>query len=98
MSEPIKTPGLRPKTDTRRRNLLLVVGFLLFIHGFIAILLELVAVKIPYLLFLDAFGATLGFFLKILMTVGGITLAFLARTNDEGYDEYFDGKKIRAKR
>ena len=88
-------PGIPPKTDTRGRNLLLFVGFVLFLHGFVAILLELVAVKVPYLLFLDAFGAIIGFFFKILLTVGGLIMAFMARIDDEAYDEHFDGPRQR---
>jgi hypothetical protein len=91
-----KKPGQSPKTDTRGRNLWLLLGFVLFIHGFVAVVLELVAVKVPYLLFLDAFGAGLGFFLKIAMTIGGLVMAFLARTDDSAYDEHFDGRDRRA--
>ena len=91
MPDSSKLPASARKTDTRKRNLMLVFGFLLFLHGFVAIFLELVAVKVPYLLFLDAFGAGLGFFLKIAMGIGGLALAFLARTDDDSYDEHFDG-------
>jgi hypothetical protein len=85
--------AIRSKTDTPVRNLLVIIGFLLFILGMTSLVLDFVGVKIIVLAWLDYFGAIAAFGIKLLMAVVGITMAVGARTSAEEYDEFFDGKK-----
>lgn len=78
------------KNDNTRRNLLMLISFLLFVSAFVAILLELVGVKAPYLAWLDVFGRLPSFIIKLLMMAFGIALAFGANLRNEDSDEYID--------
>lgn len=65
----------------RSKNLISFLGFVFFILGFTSIGLALVGINLTFLLWLDHWGAGIGFFLKILMTMAGFILIYLAQTD-----------------
>ncbi len=65
------------------KNIITVIGFILFLSGMYALSLSLVGAKFTPLLFLEKLGGTASFFIKILMVLVGVLLIFLSRTNTE---------------
>lgn len=80
-----------------RKSLLMLGGFLLFLIGFIGIVVNMVGLRFAltdWMYFLV--GPTIGFSIKILMVLCGIVLVVLANGNDEDrFDEYFDGNAFK---
>ena len=77
--------------DTRKRNTLLIIGFLFFIVGIIAFLLDLIGIKIVFLQWMDRLGAAASFGLKIVMLIIGVTLALASRMDlNAKTDEYLE--------
>ncbi len=68
---------------TRNRTALLVIGFLLAGIGFLSIVLSLIGLQFSFLVWLDAAGKGLGFLLKIILTLVGFVLIYLAYGNFE---------------
>ena len=66
-----------------RPTILLIVGFLLFIFGFLALVLMLVGLQLSFLAFIDTSGRLLGFVIRLLMVFGGVVLMYLARSSFE---------------
>lgn len=60
-----------------------LIGFLLFIFGITSIIMTLVGVRWVFLSWLEVGGRLPAFVLKIIMTIGGILLIILARTDWE---------------
>jgi len=62
-----------------------VTGFLLFLFGFISMVLYLFAggVRLSFLSFIDNFGSTTGFVIRLLMIFGGMILFYVSRTEEE---------------
>jgi hypothetical protein len=80
-----------------RKNLMTIGGFLLFLLGFIGIVVNMVGLNfaltdwVSYIV-----GSTFGFIFKVLLIIGGIVMVILAYGNDEDrYDEYFDGNAFK---
>ncbi|MDB4505647.1 MAG: hypothetical protein P8M17_04235 [Saprospiraceae bacterium] len=65
------------------KNIITLIGFILFLSGMYALSLSLVGAKFTPLLFLEKLGGTASFFIKILMVLVGVLLIFLSRTNTE---------------
>lgn len=61
----------------------ILLGFLLFIFGITSIIMSLVGVRWVFLSWLEAGGPLLAFVLKIIMSIGGVLIVVLARTNWE---------------
>ncbi len=58
-----------------------LIGFFLVVSGFLSLALSLVGVKLAWLLWIDAAGASLGFLFRILMVLLGFVLVYLAQSN-----------------
>ena len=69
-----------------KKDLLTLLGFLLFVFGFLAIILSIVGVNLAFLVWMTKFGQLTAFLLKILMIVGGVIIVVLARTDWEQDD------------
>jgi len=65
------------------KNIITVIGFILFLSGMYALSLSLVGAKFTPLLFLEKLGGTASFFIKIVMVLVGVLLIFLSRTKTE---------------
>jgi hypothetical protein len=61
----------------------LILGFILFLFGFLALILSLVGLQFSFLAFIDGAGRTFGLLARILMIFGGVTLMYIARSKFE---------------
>ena len=71
-----------------KRGLYTLIGFLLFIVGTLALLIELVGVSFGFLGFLNYLGRMGAFLAKVFMILGGIVLVVLANENENARDEF----------
>jgi hypothetical protein len=62
-----------------RATILLIVGFLVFLAGFISLVLMLVGLQLSYLVFIDTWGRSVGLVIRLLMIFGGVVLVYLMR-------------------
>ena len=63
------------------------IGFLLFILGFVSLVLSLVGLKLSFLTWIDGPGAVFGFVVRVLMIVGGIVVVYLTTTDWRNQEE-----------
>lgn len=68
----------------KRKGLWTFIGFLLFLYGFLALVLSLIGVQLSFLTWIDAPGALFGFVTRILMIMFGFAIVYLARTDFSG--------------
>ncbi len=66
-----------------RAMFFLILGLLLFLFGFVALVLLLIGARISFLAFIDAGGATLGLVIRLLMIFGGLMLVYVFRNKFE---------------
>jgi len=62
---------------------LMVLGLLLFLFGFVALVMLLIGARISFLAFIDAGGPTLGLVIRLLMIFGGLFLVYIYRNKFE---------------
>jgi len=62
----------------RSRLILLIIGFLLFVTGFISFTLILIGGNLSYLAWIDRPGTPQGIIIRILMIGGGLVMAYMA--------------------
>jgi hypothetical protein len=78
----------------KNKSLYTILGFVLFMLGFISIVVNMVG--LPFMLtdwIYLILGKTIGFFLKIVMIIAGVVIVVAnLNSNDDDFDEYFDGK------
>ena len=67
-----------------------ILGFSLFIIGFLALFLMIVGVQLSYLTWIDANGRLLGFIIRLMMIVTGAIIIYLTQTNWRNVDEEDD--------
>lgn len=67
----------------RFKNLLTALGFFCFIIGMLSIFLGIVGVYLSFLSPLEKLGNLPAFLIKLALAVGGLVLAYLARTDWE---------------
>ena len=70
-----------------KKTIWVTAGFLLFIIGFIALVLSLVGAKLSYLTWIDAPGPLFGFLLRILMIVGGVVIVYMSVSDWRNQEE-----------
>lgn len=68
---------------SKKRTLFLVVGFALFLYGFLAIVLQFIGLQLTFLTWIDKGGQLLGFTLRLIMVIAGIAIAYAANTDWE---------------
>jgi hypothetical protein len=66
------------------KNLFTIVGFLLVVIGFLSMIVSVVGLKFSFLLFLETWGALVGFVLKLFIIITGFILTYLGQTNFSG--------------
>lgn len=67
-----------------------IIGFILFVLGFLALVLQMVGVQIAFLTWLDNWGGGTGLFLRVLMIVAGLVIVIVTRSNEQTHDEFFN--------
>ncbi|MBT8188797.1 MAG: hypothetical protein KJO29_00090 [Bacteroidia bacterium] len=65
-----------------KRNILTILGFLIFFFGFMALIFSLVGIRFTFLKFIDAPGATFGFVVRLIMVFGGIIMIYISRMDN----------------
>ena len=70
-----------------KKTIWVIIGFLLFIIGFTALVLSLVGVKLTYLTWIDKPSAMFGFLLRILRIIGGVVIVYLSVTDWRNQEE-----------
>ena len=66
-----------------KNTLLTVLGFSMFLIGFLALVLSIVNLDLQILAFLKSFNPSLAFLIKILLLFVGIALFYVGRTADQ---------------
>ncbi len=66
-----------------RAMFFLILGFLLFLFGFVALVLMLIGARISFLSFIDAGGTPFGLVIRLLMIFGGLIMVYIARNKFE---------------
>ena len=69
------------------------LGFVLFMVGSLTLLINMVGLNFGFLSFLDNLGKLGSFLVKLGFILAGILLVAFANTNENQYDEFFDGEK-----
>ncbi|MGB0983463.1 MAG: hypothetical protein ACPG19_05445 [Saprospiraceae bacterium] len=77
-----------------RKAVLSIIGFCLFIFGFLSLLLSIVGIKIVFLLWLDYFGGLVGMLLKLSMIIAGIVIVVVTRGDEARFDDYLDEYEV----
>lgn len=67
-----------------------IIGFILFVLGFLALVLQMVGVQLMFLTWLDTWGGGTGLFLRLLMIIAGLVIVIVARSNEQTHDEFFN--------
>ena len=62
-----------------KRNLASIAGFLMFLLGFLSLVLSLVGLKLDVLSFLYSISPGFAFFVHLLFLVGGLAILYVAR-------------------
>ena len=62
-----------------RATVILVLGFLIFMLGFLSLVLLLVGARLSFLGWIDSGGPLLGLVVRLLMTFGGLALVYIYR-------------------
>jgi hypothetical protein len=60
----------------KRKTTLLLVGFFLFLFGFLAFFIQIIGLQFQFLVWIDALGSLVGFLIRMLMIVTGFVLAY----------------------
>ena len=71
---------------TNKKTTFLVCGFLLFLFGFLALILQFVGIQLTFLTWIDFFGNLPGFAIRLIMIITGIVFAAYASMNTENED------------
>jgi hypothetical protein len=73
-----------------KKAVLSIVGFGLFILGFLSLLLSIVGIKIVFLLWLDTFGPLVAMLIKLSMIIAGIVIVVVTRGDEARFDDYLE--------
>lgn len=68
----------------KNKALLTLIGFVLVVIGFLALVLSIVGVKFAFLLWIDKPGPLFGLLFRIAMILVGFILVYLAQTDYAG--------------
>jgi hypothetical protein len=64
------------------KNVMLVLGFILFAFGFISFILSLVGLHLDVLAWLHSMGAGARLLVQLAMVFGGVALLYVGKTKD----------------
>jgi hypothetical protein len=68
----------------QRRGLLSLLGFLMVVIGFLALVYSLVGLKLSFLVWLDLPGPLFGFVMKLLIVILGFVFVYIDQTDFKG--------------
>jgi len=64
-----------------QKGILTLIGFLLFLFGFLSIVLSMIGVQLAWLSWLDLPGPLFGFVSRLVMIIAGVILVVVAQTD-----------------
>ncbi|MBK7410769.1 MAG: hypothetical protein IPL49_15735 [Saprospirales bacterium] len=64
-----------------QKSILTLIGFLLFVFGFLSIVLSMIGVQLAWLAWLDIPGPLFGFLSRLGMILAGIIMVLLVQTD-----------------
>jgi len=64
-----------------KKTLPTIIGFALFIIGFLSLMLMGLGLRLSYLAFIDDMGPLPGFLIRLSMIIFGLIIIYVARTN-----------------
>jgi len=67
--------------ENRKRSVLLILGFLLFVFGMLSLILSMVGVSLNFMLPIDNLGLLWSASIKLSMVVCGLVLFYILITN-----------------
>ena len=71
----------------QRNPILTAIGFILFLTGMMALILSVVGAKLSFLVWIDNFGLTTGFVIRLLMIMAGVVLIVMAQPREESQEK-----------
>ena len=74
----------------QKRDLQTLIGFILFITGFVALTLALVGIRISFLAWMDNINPVFGFVMKLVMILAGLIIVVIAQGNDYEQDDRWE--------
>jgi predicted transcriptional regulator len=66
-----------------RKSIMTLIGFFLFLFGFLSIVLSMIGVQLVFMTWMDDLGRLAGFIIRMVMILAGIVLVALAQTDWE---------------
>jgi hypothetical protein len=66
-----------------KKNILTITGFLLFVLGFVSLVLSMIGVQLAILAWLDQPGPLFGFLIRLGMILAGVIIVVLGQTDWE---------------
>ncbi len=70
-----------------KKEIWLIIGFLMFIIGFVALVLSIIGAQLSFLTWLDSPSRLFGLIMKLIMILSGVVIVVLARTNWKAENE-----------
>ena len=64
-----------------KKTIATLVGFLLFLFGFLSLVLSMIGLQLAFLAWLDLAGPLVGFLARLVMILAGVILVMLAQTD-----------------
>ena len=69
-----------------KKGYVTTIGFLLFLGGFLAIVLSLVGLQLTFLSWIHSFGTGIGIIIKLVMLFSGLIIMYISKMPPEDED------------
>jgi sulfite exporter TauE/SafE len=66
-----------------KKSIISIIGFSLFVIGFLGLILSLVGLRLNILSFFDRISPLLGFITKIVLIMAGLIMVYFDRTREQ---------------
>lgn len=67
--------------ENRKRSILYILGFLLFLFGMLSLILSLVNVRLTFLSPIDELGYLTAAIIKLVMVISGLSIVYMLQSN-----------------
>ena len=64
-----------------------IIGYLLFLAGFMSILLSMVGLQLTFLSWIQSFGTEVSIIIKLVMLFGGLIIMYISKMPSEDSDD-----------
>ncbi|MFT4537089.1 MAG: hypothetical protein ACJA1A_001185 [Saprospiraceae bacterium] len=69
-----------------RKGYVTIIGFLLFLGGFLSIVLSLVGLQLTFFSWIQSFGAGISIVIKLIMLFSGLIIMYISKMPPEDED------------